>query len=249
MKTKNNIVYFLCFFLFICLICRAEEILSAKDLIQMVETQYQGATSHGQTRMTIKTAHFERNLELEIWSEARDKFLTRILSPAKERGTCTLKVDDNIWNYIPKVDRMIRIPSSLMGESWMGSHFTNDDLVKENKIDQLYDFCIIASDSETIEIEGIPLPDAAVVWGKVRYKIEAERKIPVLIDYFDEEGVLVRTIKFSRPRKISGRWVPFQMTVLPVEKPDEFTKMEYLELKFDVKHPRNLFSLRSMRTR
>ncbi|GAB4283840.1 MAG: outer membrane lipoprotein-sorting protein [Candidatus Rifleibacteriota bacterium] len=223
--------------------------ISAKDLITRIETQYQGKTSHGKTRMTIQTRDWQRVLEMEYWSEGRDKFLTRILSPRKEKGTCTLKVNDNIWNYIPRIDRMIKIPSSLMGESWMGSHLTNDDLVKENKIDELYNLEIIASDTKQITIQGIPFPDAAVVWGKILYVIDAEKLVPVYVDYFDEEGIKVRRIDFSEPVLINGRWIPKTMKILPIEKPDEFTKLKYTEIEFDVKLQSNLFSMKSLRNR
>ncbi|MDN5278175.1 MAG: hypothetical protein PWR01_2140 [Clostridiales bacterium] len=223
--------------------------LSAKELVTKIETQYQGKTSHGRTKMLIKTRHWQRTLEMESWSEGRDKFLTRILAPSKERGTCTLKVDDNIWNYLPRIDRMIKIPSSLMGESWMGSHLTNDDLVKENKIDQLYKLAIIASSTERITIEGIPLPQAAVVWGKIIYVVDPQKLIPIYIDYFDEEGVKVRTINFSEPALIDQRWIPKVMRIIPLEKPEEFTEMQYIEIEFDVSLSDGLFSLKSLRNR
>lgn len=223
--------------------------ISARDLITRIETQYQGKNSQGKTRMTIKTENWERTLDMENWSEGRDKFLTKIISPKKERGTCTLKVENNIWNYIPRIDRMIKIPSSLMGESWMGSHLTNDDLVKENKIDELYDLKIVASSPRRIEILGTPLPDAAVVWGKIHYVIDAEKLIPEYVDYFDEEGVKVRTVEFSDPAMIENRWLPQRMKILPIEKPNEFTELLYLEIKFDVKLSDSLFSLKSLRNR
>ena len=102
-------------------------------LIRHIETQYQGRSSHGKITMEIKTRHWQRTLVMEAWSEGRDRFLTRILEPRKERGTGTLKVADDIWNYFPRIDRLVKIPSSMMGDRWMGSHLTNDDLVKEGK--------------------------------------------------------------------------------------------------------------------
>lgn len=223
--------------------------ISARELIRQIETQYQGKTSHGKTRMIIQTENWKRTLEMESWSEGRDKFLTKILTPQKERGTCTLKVDNNIWNYIPRIDRMIKIPSSLMGESWMGSHLTNDDLVKENKIDELYTLSIIASTAERIEIKGIPQPEAAVVWGKLIYVIDSEKLIPLHVDYYDEEGVKVRRVEFTKPTLVNNKWIPKIMKILPLEKPNEYTEMEYLEIEFDLKLSKNLFSLKSLRNR
>jgi outer membrane lipoprotein-sorting protein len=235
-------------FLFTAFNINAQE-LTAEQLVRQIETQYMGESSEGRTEMTIKTSDWQRKLVMKIWSEGRDKFLTRILSPAKERGICTLKVENNIWNYLPRIDRMIKIPSSLMGDSWMGSHLTNDDLVKENKIDKLYDLEIVASSSEEIIISGIPRKDAAVVWGKILYVVDPEKRTPLYVEYFDEENVKVRRIEFSEVTKIGDRWIPKTMTVKPLEKPEEFTRMRYLDLDFNVKLPDRLFTLKSLRNR
>lgn len=223
--------------------------LSAVELVRKVETQYQGDTSHGRMQMSIKNRNWSRTLVIESWSEGRDKMLTKILSPAKERGTCTLKVNDDIWNYISRIDRLIKIPSSLMGDSWMGSHLTNDDLVKENKIDQLYDLKIIRQTPTEITITGIPLPDAAVVWGKIIYRIDPNKLVPIEVQYFDEENVLVRTLQFSQLEQLDQRWLPMKMRIQPIDKPDEFTEMLHQSIEFGVKLDSDLFSIKSLRNR
>jgi outer membrane lipoprotein-sorting protein len=223
--------------------------LTPAELVKKVETQYQGKTSQGIVRMKIKTKNWTRTLVMENWSEGRDKFLTRIKSPKKEKGTCTLKVDNNIWNYLPKIDRMIKIPSSLMGDSWMGSHLSNDDLVKDNKIDELFDLSITKETATKTTILGIPKPDAAVVWGKIIYEIDMERLIPIKVDYFDEEEILVRTMSFSNVEKLNDRWIPMKFKIVPIEKPNEFTEMTYEKIKFDIKLPKRLFSIKSLRKR
>lgn len=238
--------------LLLILICSLPANSSAQDaaaLVRAVETQYQGTNSYGVMRMTIKTRNWTRTLEIESWSEGRDKFLTRILSPARERGTSTLKVAENIWNYIPRIDRLIKIPSSLMGDSWMGSHLTNDDLVKENKIDLLYQLSITDQASGTVTVTGIPLPDAPVVWGKIVYQIDTERKIPVSIDFFDEEGLKVRTMAFSQVERVDDRWLPMLFKIVPHEKPDEYTEMHYQKIDFSYIPARDLFSIKSLRNR
>ncbi|MDD2999795.1 MAG: outer membrane lipoprotein-sorting protein [Candidatus Riflebacteria bacterium] len=223
--------------------------LDAIALVRAVETQYQGENSHGIMLMSIKTQNWSRTLEIESWSEGRDKFLTKILAPVKERGACTLKVSNDIWNYIPRIDRLIKIPSSLMGDSWMGSHITNDDLVKENKIDMLYQLEITDRASDTITITGIPFPDAAVVWGKIVYQLELSRKIPLKIDFYDEDGKKIRVMEFSEIKQIDNRWLPMLFRILPLEKPDEFTEMRYKKINFSVSLPKNLFSIKNMRNR
>lgn len=221
----------------------------AAAVVRSVETQYQGNSSLAKMRMTIKTRSWTRTLEMESWSEGRDKMLTRILAPAKERGTCTLKVNDDIWNYIARVDRMIKIPSSLMGDSWMGSHLTNDDLVKENKVDKLYDLKISQQNEERIVITGVPLPEAAVVWGRIVYTIDAVKMVPLSVEYYDEAGAMVRTLVFSDVQQKDGRWLPMSIRIQPVEKPEEFTEMKYLEIYFSPELPADLFSVKSLRNR
>ncbi len=221
--------------------------IDAQELIRQVETQYTGETSYAKMHMKIVTDVWTRELTMESWSEGRDKFLARILEPKKERNTATLKIEDEMWNYLPKIDRLMKIPSSLMGDSWMGSHLTNDDLVKENKIDKLYTFEIEKIENGIATIICTPKPDAAIVWDKVKYNVELERKIPTLVEYYDEDGELVRTMTFDKVENVSGRWVPMRMVIQPVEKPDEMTELSYEELKFDVEFDDDLFSINSLR--
>ena len=216
-------------------------------LIRRIETQYQGRSSHGKITMEIKTRHWQRTLMMEAWSEGRDRFLTRILEPRKERGTGTLKVADDIWNYFPRIDRLVKIPSSMMGDRWMGSHLTNDDLVKEGKVEELYVLTIERRSGPVVVIAGVPKPDAAVVWGKIRYEADLEKEVPVRVEYFDEENALVRTVVFSDLKELDGRWIPMKFTVCPVEEPDERTTMTYDDLKFDVAHEKDLFTIQRLR--
>ena len=223
--------------------------IDAQALIRKVETQYQGETSYAIAHMKIVTDAWSRELTMETWSEGRDKFLAKILTPKKEEGTATLKIGDEMWNFLPKIDRLMKIPSGLMGDSWMGSHLTNDDLVKENKIDELYTFEVEKVENSIATIICTPKPDAAIVWDKVTYRIDLTKTIPVDVKYFDEDGELVRTMTFGTVENISGRWVPLQMKVQPEDKPEESTEFNYENLKFDVKLQNDLFSIRSLRRR
>lgn len=223
--------------------------IDARELVRKVETQYQGETSHSVARMTVVTENWTRELTMEMWSEGRDKFIAYILAPKKEEGTGTLKINDEMWNYLPRIDRLIKIPSSLMGDSWMGSHLTNDDLVKENKIDELYDLSVASKKDDVVTIVGIPKPDAAVVWGKLEYTVDTGKMIPLSVLYYDEDGALVRTMTFDKVEKISGRWLPLLMVVKPEDKPDEKTELIYDSLEFGVKLGADRFSIRSLRGR
>jgi hypothetical protein len=226
----------------------AQEKIDAQALVRQVETQYQGKTSHSIMNMKVVTDSYSREMKMEGWSEGRDKFLAKIISPKKDAGTATLKIGNDIWNYIPKIDRMMKIPSGLMGDSWMGSHLTNDDLVKENKIDELYTFTTEKTEGDTVTILCKPKSEAAVVWDKVIYRIEMKKKTPVDIDYFDESGKLVRIMKFEEVKLISGKWIPLKMTILPKDKPGEFTEIDYTEIEFGVKLTSGFFSIGSLRS-
>jgi len=221
--------------------------LDAQELIRLVETQYQGNTSYAMMHMKVVADWGERELSMDTWSEGRDKFLAKILTPKKEQGIATLKIGDEMWNYLPKIDRLIKIPSSLMGDNWMGSHLTNDDLVKENKIDELYTFEFETVEDSTATIICTPKPDAAIVWDKVIYRVDIDKKIPIDIKYYDEDNEMVRTMLFDRVEKVSGRWIPLRMVVQPIEEPDEMTVLTYDNLEFDIKLPKGLFSIQSLR--
>ncbi len=220
----------------------------ARDLVRRVETQYQGVSSHAVSVMRVVTDRWDREMTLEMWSKGRDRFLVRILAPKKDEGVVSLKIGNEMWNYLPNIDRLVKIPSTMMGESWMGSHLTNDDLVKENQIDELYDLTLKRTGGSA-EVTATPKPDAAVVWGRLIYIIDIERLVPISIRYYDEANTLVRTITFDDARKISGRWIPLRMLVRPEDKPSERTELVYSTLAFDVKLPGDFFSLRSLRRR
>nr|NIQ96124.1 outer membrane lipoprotein-sorting protein [Desulfuromonadales bacterium]NIR33450.1 outer membrane lipoprotein-sorting protein [Desulfuromonadales bacterium]NIS42208.1 outer membrane lipoprotein-sorting protein [Desulfuromonadales bacterium] len=196
-----------------------------------------------------KTEHWERNLEMNAVSLGRDHFLVRIEEPPKEKGVATLKVEQEVWNYLPKVDRVIKVPPSMMGGSWMGSHITNNDLVKAAKVDEDYNFELLGETDATWRIDCIPKPEAAVVWGRIIYLVEKARRVPLTVDYFDEDGIKVRTITFDDVQEIDGRQVPMRMAVQPLETPQESTVMHYSELDFGIDIETSFFSLRNLRRR
>ena len=136
MKAATSFALLLCF----NPSARAQEDLTPGAILDRIDDLYRGKSSHAIMRMAVVTENWTRELELESWSMGKEKSLMRILSPRKEKGTATLKSGKQMWNYLPKVDRVIKIPSSMMGSSWMGSHFTNDDLVKESRMAEDYDF-------------------------------------------------------------------------------------------------------------
>ncbi len=223
----------------------------AREIVDHVDRMLRGRSSVAKVRMTIRTAHWQRSLEIRVWSKGTERALILILAPTKERGTATLKVGDNIWNYLPKVERVIKIPTSMMMGSWMGSHFTNDDLVKESRLVRDYDISLAfegeRGGEDVWEFALEPRPEAAVVWGAIRLEVRKRDLMPIRQRYFDEDGKLVRTLAFSDYRQMGGRLVPARMEMRPADAPEEHTTITYEELEFDVSLDDDFFSLRRLR--
>ncbi len=223
---------------------------TAKELADRVDRLLRGESSRGDMVMDIVTAHWSRSLEMRVWSLGTQYALVRVVAPAKEAGTATLKSKDEVWNYLPRVDRTIKVPPSLMMGSWMGSHFTNDDLVKESRVIEDYDIAFgPGGDAEAWELVLTPKPEAAVVWGKIVERVRKADLMPQWARYYDDRGTLVRTITFSDFTRMGGRLVPATMTIQPADKPAERTVLRYKSLEFGVKLAPDFFSLRNLRAR
>ena len=221
--------------------------LTPREVLDRFDDLYRGDSSRAVMAMTVVTEHWTRELKLEAWSQGREKSLFRILSPRKEKGTATLKSGRQMWNYLPKVNRVIKVPSSMMGGSWMGSHFTNDDLVKDSRMADDYDFEYGEAGSGEIAVVCIPKPDAAVVWGKVVVRMRSADGMPVAVEYFDEDMEPARTMSFGDYREVGERLIPLRMRIAPADEPDEHTEVRYEEIEFDLPLAEDLFSLRSLR--
>lgn len=225
--------------------------LTPRQILDRVDDLFRGKSSKGRMTMTVVTKHWKRSLTMDWWSKGKDRSLIRILAPKKEQGTATLRVGNDVWNYLPKVKRVIKLPSSMMSGSWMGSHFTNDDLVKESRMADDFDFKISfqgqREGKEIIEITCIPKPDAAVVWGKVLVVVTAKDYMPIRTVYFDEDLNPARTMYFTKMGDLGGRRIPKVMKVIPHDKPGESTTVEYESMAFDIGLTDSVFSLRTLK--
>jgi outer membrane lipoprotein-sorting protein len=225
----------------------------AREIVDRVDRLLRGESSRATVSMYITTRQWSRSLDMTIWSKGRDYALVRVTAPAREAGTATLKVKDDIWNYLPRVDRTIRIPPSLMAGAWMGSHFTNDDLVKESRLVDDYqialDFDGERDGAKVWSFVLTPKPGVAVVWGKVVMQVRQDDLMPQFERYYDDAGTLVRTLTFSDFKVLGGRRVPATLTVTPADKPDERTTLVYHDLQFDVGLEPAFFSLLNLKRR
>lgn len=234
-------------------LARADDIeeMSATRILEKVDDLYRGESARGEMRMKVVTAHWTRELEMEFWARGEEKTLIRILSPKKEKGTATLKNGEKIYNYLPKVNKVIHVPSSMMSSSWMGSHFTNNDLVKEARMSDDYDATISfrgrRDGEQVVELTCKPKPDAPVVWDRVVVTVGAEHVLPRKVAYHGQDGDLARTLSFTDVGRMGGRRLPATMRMQPADKPDEYTEVHYEEVEFDASIPKDKFTLRALR--
>ena len=185
------------------------------------------------------------------WSLGQEYSLILITSPARDRGTATLKRDKEIWNWQPSIDRVVKLPPSMMMQSWMGSDFTNDDLVRESSI--VYDYThelagdTIINGRDTYKLLLIPKEDAPVVWGKILAYITKEDYIQMLIKYYDEDGYLINTMILSEIKEMGGRSIPTLLEMIPADEEGHKTVIEYQEIAFDIDLKPQFFSIQNMK--
>ncbi len=216
--------------------------LSIHDLIDKANKALRGDSSHGRLTMTIETPDWKRSLEIEGWNKDRTYAFIKIHSPAKERGNTTLRRVNEMWVWLPKVERVIKIPPTLMHSAWQGSDFTYEDIVKADSIVKDYTHKLLGTTKEkdrtVYHIEAMPKPDAPVVWGKVLTDValydEDQSVIPVNELDYSERGELIRTITLSDVKIMSGRRVPSRLECVPAKKKGQRTFLVYSELEFDV---------------
>ena len=222
---------------------------SVKELTSHIDSLYQADASHGRMTMAITTKHFSRTLELEMWSLGKEMNLAVIRKPAREAGTATLKTDEGLWNYAPRADRLMRIPPGLLSEGWMGSHFTNDDLMKQNRYETDYDTTVAWADhagARVIRLTMIPKRSAAVVYTRIDFDLTAEGWLPLRAVFYDG-GDAVRTDAFKAVKAFGERRVPSVIQVTPHDKPGESTTVTYTSLTFGASVSKSLFTPRGLR--
>ncbi len=231
-----------------------------QEVISAVDQLYRHDSSHTLLEMTIETPHWERTLKIESWSEGMDRVLIRIREPSKERGMGTLRIDNEMWNYLPRTNKVMKIPPSMMMSSWMGSDFKNNDLVKEFTFIDDYDFSYISesevadehvapsSSEDLLYLECVPKAGRPIIWGHVVLIVDAEDLIPRRELYYDEHGVLMRTMRFSDVTDFGGTRLPAVMELKPQAKPGNRTVIRYLEAEFNIPLREDTFTLRNLRT-
>lgn len=221
---------------------------NAKALLERTDDLYRSQSSVATIEMKIETPNWTRTLKMQAWSKGQEKTLIRILEPRKERGVATLKLEQNMWNYFPKINQVIKVPSSMMMGSWMGSDFTNDDLVKEYRYSEDFNFEASREDKR-YKIVLRPKEQTISIWGKIELYLDSQTELPLEEFYYNEKGEAIRHMIFSDVRSLKGRQIPFQMTLENLHKKGHRTTVQYQSLELDAAIEEATFSRQNLQKR
>ena len=240
-------------FLCSCKPILAEEMpLSIQQIVDKVDRLYRSKTSEQEVEMTIINPNWKRKLTMKMWTEEMDKTFIYITSPKKDAGISTLRIKNEMWNYFPKIDKVMKVPPSMMMGSWMGSDFTNDDLVKESSLVNDYNISLINPDDARPEyyyIELIPKAEAATVWGKIIITARKEDYIPIEEVFYDEKGKKMRVMEFEEIKNFGKRRLPALMEMTSLTKEGHRTVIRIIKASFDKEPKSNIFTLRNLQKR
>ena len=225
--------------------------LTAKEIVSKANDLLRGKSSTSTATMTVVKPTWSREVSMKSWTIEPDYAMILITEPAKDKGSVTLKRHNEVWNWIPSIQRVIKIPASMMMQPWMGSDFTNDDLVRESSIVEDYTQTLIGADTvdgyDCYKIRLDPKPEAGVVWGKIVMWVSKSGFLELKAEYYDEDSTLVKSMVGSEVRQMGGRTLPVHWEMIPSDKPGEKTVLEYSELKFDVPMEPSFFSEQNMK--
>ncbi|MEK6715754.1 MAG: outer membrane lipoprotein-sorting protein [Candidatus Omnitrophota bacterium] len=225
--------------------------LSPTEIVKLSDDLMRGDTNQGIYAMEVVTPNWQRELKLDVYSLGRDKTFIRILSPAKEAGIGTLRIKNEMWNYLPNVEKTIKIPPSMMAQSWMGSDFANDDLVKENSIVNDYSHKIITelklNGQAVYMIELIPKPQAAVIWGKIIRWVRRVDCVPLKEEYYSEKGKLIKVLEYSDIGRVSDRVIPRVWKMSSLIKAGHYTVIKLIDVEYNKPIDGNVFTLENLR--
>jgi outer membrane lipoprotein-sorting protein len=222
---------------------------TAKQIIDEMEALYRGESSRADITMIVQTPNYQREMKMTSAAMGNEQSFIRILTPKKDRGISTLKLDSEMWNYFPKINKVIKVPPSMMMGSWMGSDFTNDDLVKETTLTDEYDLSLTTTQNQyTITLE--PREKTVTVWGKIEYVVDSQAMIPVQQNFYDDRGDMIRKLVFSEIKQFGDAMLPSRLEMIPLNKDGHKTIIIYDELIFNPPDfDPKVFTLRNLKSR
>jgi outer membrane lipoprotein-sorting protein len=212
-------------------------------LLRHLDDLYRSTSSIARIELTVTSPRTTRSMRLKAWTRGEEEVLVVVEAPAREQGTATLRVGQNLWNWLPRISRTIRVPPAMMLSSWMGTDFTNDDLVKESSLHEDFDARL---DRRSGSPAGWWLrldakPGVVGRWARIDLLVSDDR-LPVEERHYDRKGRLARTMTFDDVRPLGGRRLPARMVLVPADAQGQRTEMRYLDVAFDVKVPDETFS-------
>ncbi|WP_148869797.1 outer membrane lipoprotein-sorting protein [Tenacibaculum adriaticum] len=241
-------------FILICTVSTtmwSQQKLSAKEVVKRADDNMRGKTSLADITIKINRPTWSREMNMKAWTKGDNYSMILVTSPARERGTVFLKRIKEVWNWIPSIERTIKLPPSMMSQSWMGTDFTNDDLVKEASSVSDYEHKHLGketiADKECYKIEMIPKPSAAIVWEKVLVWIDTVDFLQLKAEFYDEDGELVNVMKSSDIKVLGGKKITSKIEMFPIDKEEQSTVIMYNNIVFDEPINNNFFTTRNMK--
>lgn len=249
-NTMTKTIFSLMILLFVA-ISGYSQTLTGKEIIQKMDANAYGGRIASSMKMTIIRPTWTRTMEVKSWSDGNKYSLILITSPAREKGITYLKREKEMWNFQPSIDRTIKMPPSMMMQSWMGSDFKNDDLVRQSSIVEDYTHKLLGKETiegrECYKVELTPKEDAPVVWGKVIAWIDVKDFLQLKAEFYDEDGELVNTMLGKDIKTLGGRTLPAKLELIPANEKGNKTVMEYISLEFNAKFETDFFSTQNMK--
>ncbi|NNF36683.1 MAG: outer membrane lipoprotein-sorting protein, partial [Saprospiraceae bacterium] len=223
----------------------------AEDIIRKADEKVRGVSSKSTITMKIVRPSWTREMTMKAWSKGDELSIILVTAPARDKGIAFLKRDQELWNWQPTINRIIKMPPSMMMQSWMGSDFTNDDLVKESSIIKDYTHRILGEEEIvgrlSYMIELIPKENAPVVWGKIISWIDKKDFLQLKSEMYDEDGFLVNTMYGKNIKMLGGKLLPALLEVIPADEDGHMTQIEYNELEFDISIESSFFSTKNLK--
>jgi outer membrane lipoprotein-sorting protein len=244
----NRIPIIAAFVFLFCIRCMGQD---AREIVRKADNLMRGASSYSRITLTVEKPSWQRTIKMKGWSLEPKYFLIYVTEPARDKGTVTLKRGNEVWNWIPSVQKVIKIPPSMMLQSWMGSDFTNDDLVRSSSIVDDYNHSIVGRETvggyDCYKIQLTPKQDAGVVWSKVIIYISVQDYLEFKTEFYDEDGTLVKIFVGSNVKTFGDRKLPAHWEMIPQDQPGNKTTLDYDELLFNISVKEDFFSLQNMR--
>lgn len=223
----------------------------AKEIVRKAYNKMQGESNRSEMQMKIIRPKWTREYAMISWAKGRDYSLVLITAPAKDKGQTFLKRNNEMWNWRNNIKRMIKISPSMMSQGWMGSDYSNDDILKESSIVEDYTHTIISTENiqgkSCWKIKLTPKPNAPVAWGKQMKWISKGDYLQLKTLYYDEDNYLIKTEKCSDIRQMDDRTIPTKIEIIPEDKPGHKTVLTIKKAKFSVSIPANFFSQQNMK--